>query len=37
LIGVSSIAITRERWTDSSWALKIGSSNDTAAGISFVI
>jgi hypothetical protein len=31
-IGVSSIAITRERRTDSSWALKIGSTSDTAAG-----
>jgi hypothetical protein len=37
LIGVSSMAITRERRTESSWALKIGSTSDTAAGISVVI
>jgi hypothetical protein len=36
LISVSSIAITRERRTDSGWALKIGSTSDTAAGIGFV-
>jgi hypothetical protein len=36
LIGVSSIAMTRGRRTESSCASKIGSISDTAAGISFV-